>query len=94
MGDRTSAYGTFDVDPGQTQTISSLKAPAVHRVCIIAGKATLVADDQDHDMDRGDCIEVQAADLKVKTPQDSGEVVGTHISDRLPHGRTRPQELQ
>lgn len=92
MGDGTSAYGTFDVDPGQTQTISSLKSPAVHRVCIIAGRATLVADDQSHDLDRGDCIDVEAANVQVQNSQDSGEIVGTHIRDRLPRGRPRPQD--
>ena len=86
----TSAYGSFDLNPGQKQTISNLKGDRLHRICISGTSINVMANNNVFPLDSGDCIDVEANEVVVEHPSDSGEAVGTYES--YPVGPRRRQQ--
>ena len=85
----TSAYGSFDLNAGQKQTISNLKGDRLHRICISGSSINVMANNNVFPLDSGDCIDVEANEVVVENPSDSGEAVGTYES--YPVGPRRRQ---
>ena len=86
----TNAYGSFDLNPGQKQTISNLKGDRLHRICISGSSINVMANNNVFPLDSGDCIDVEANEVVVEHPSDSGEAVGTYES--YPVGPRRRQQ--
>ncbi len=90
MGQGASdAYGSFDLNSGQKQTLSSLKGDRIHRICITGSSINVMANGNVFAVDSGDCIDVEASTVEVENPAGGGEAVGTYES--YPVGPRRRQ---
>lgn len=85
----TSAYGSFDLNAGQKQTISNLKGDRLHRICISGSSINVMANGNVFAIDSGDCIDIEASSIEVENPTGGGEAVGTYES--YPVGPRRRQ---
>ena len=85
----TSAYGSFDLNAGEKQTISSLKGDRLHRICISGSSINVMANGNVFAIDSGDCIDIEASSVEVENPSGGGEAIGTYES--YPVGPRRRQ---
>lgn len=76
----TDAYGSFDLESGQKQTLTSLKGDRVNRICIFGSSINVMADGSVYEIDSGDCIDIEASSIEVENPAGGGEAVGTYQS--------------
>ncbi len=86
----TSAYGSFDLNAGQKQTISNLKGDRLHRICISGSSINVMANGNVFAIDSGDCIDIEASSVEVENPSGGGEAIGTYES--YPVGPRRRQQ--
>ena len=75
-----NAYGSFDLDSGQKQTLSSLKGDRIHRICIAGSSVNVMANGDVFAVDSGDCIDIEASSVEVENPAGGGEATGTYDS--------------
>ena len=86
----TDAYGTFDLNSGQKQTLSSLKGDRIHRICITGSAINVMANGNVFAVDSGDCIDIESSSVEVENPAGGGEAAGTYES--YPVGPRRRQQ--
>lgn len=86
----TSAYGSFDLNAGQKQTISNLKGDRLHRICISGSSINVMANGNVFAIDSGDCIDIEASSVEVENPSGGGEAIG--IYESYPVGPRRRQQ--
>lgn len=75
-----NAYGSFDLDAGQKQTLSSLKGDRIHRICVAGSSINVMANGNVFLIDSGDCMDVEADEVVVENPPGGGEATGTYDS--------------
>ena len=76
MHERLRRHATFDLNPGETQDLVSLKQPEKYRVCTIGKKSEMIADGEAHSMDHGDCVDIEASVIKMNSDDAPGETSG------------------
>ena len=76
------AYGTFDVDGGQTHSIADLKEGDVYRVCILGKGGKLIVDStKEVPLDNGDCHDAFGLKFDFRA-DDGGETNGFYSHPR------------
>jgi hypothetical protein len=73
------AYGQFDLQGGETQTIVDLEESASYRVCIVGKSSTVVVDGtKKNGLDHGDCYDVQGKKIDVQSDDGEGDTHGVY----------------
>jgi hypothetical protein len=73
------AYGQFDLNPKESQTIVELDESAPYRVCIVGKSSTIIVDDtKKNTLDQGDCYDVQGKKIVVQSDDTAGDVHGVY----------------
>ena len=81
----TGAYGSFDVEAGQTQPIVNMNESTPYRVCIIGKNATVITENgETTGLDHGDCYDVQSKTIDIRNDSGDDDIHG--IYQRLSPG--------
>jgi|GEM_PF-4186523 len=77
--------GSFDVEPGKSQTIVDIDEPETYRVCWTGALGQFEVDGERHVMDRGDCFDVTGKRMTVHGGSE-GSSEGHGIYERMAPG--------
>ena len=73
------AYGQFDLNPNESQTIVDVDESAAYRVCIVGKSSTVIVDDtKKNGLDHGDCYDVQGKKIVIQSDEGAGDTHGVY----------------